>query len=192
MDRLRRTLLLGGAAGLLAPSLARPDTRRAGPELRLSCVHTVVRPDLIRGVIEVTNIADVPLALADRWNSWGAYQWMIKVDGRRLARNPITAWDENAPSETVLAPGETRAARFYVVADGEAHDFPVEHDWPFRLDPPGTFSASTPVELLWTASAAEPRPAHDFPAGHPRRARGAARAFSRLIPAVPAPACPLP
>ena len=100
----------------------------------------------IRGVLEIHNVGDHPVALADRWNSWGAFQWTIRVDGRWPAANPVSAWNENAPSETLLAPGETRAARFYVVLDAPSHDFPVEYDWPFApapLERPSPFGPAT-------------------------------------------------
>jgi hypothetical protein len=191
----RRTLLLGGAAWAFSPALARPDTRRSGPDLRLSAVHAVIRPDLIRGVIEVYNPGDAPVVLVDRWNSFGAYQWTIRVDGRWLAANPISAWNENGPSETVLAPGETRQARFFVVLDGPAHDFPVEYDWPFApaaLQQSAPFTEATSLLVRWDSTAAAPRPAGVFPASQPRRAQGAARIASRLIDAVPHPPNPLP
>ena len=81
--------------------------------LVIKCAHVLVRADLIRGILAVRNAGTTPVAIVDRWNSWGAYQWVLTVGGL-LYSNPQMSWYANYYSETLLAPGEVRVARFAI------------------------------------------------------------------------------
>jgi len=81
--------------------------------LVLGCSHVVVQSDLIAGVLTARNTGSIPLALVQRWNSWGAYQWRWTLGGES-AENPQWDWWANYYSEEVLAPGEIRHARFFI------------------------------------------------------------------------------
>ncbi len=199
----RRTWLLGGAAGLLNLREALGDIRKPplpwagdadcipGP-FQLAVAHVVVRPDFIRGVLRVHNPGPRAWAVADRWNSWGAYLWEFTVAGRR-ARNPVDTWDENRYTETVLAPSETRALRFSITA---GHSYaPLRNggpDWPFCLRPlaweeplpePPPFGPATRVDLRWKETERK-RPAFAdilLPSSGAARAAGISRAHSKRL-----------
>jgi hypothetical protein len=94
----------------VAPAPAAPR-RLTTSGLDLTCTHVVVGPELIRGVLTVRNTSKEPIALVDRWNSWGAYQWTFSIEGKS-AGNPQVSWYGNYYTETVLTPGETRHAPF--------------------------------------------------------------------------------
>jgi hypothetical protein len=89
---------------------ARPQVQ-AG--LFLTSSHVVVSPELMLGVLTVRNVGTAPIALVDRWNSWGAYQWWLSI-GTESAGNPQCSWYRNFYSESVIAPGELRHAWFQV------------------------------------------------------------------------------
>jgi hypothetical protein len=95
-----------------APSVAPAARRQLSSGLFLTCSH-VVGPDRIQGVITARNVGIEPIALVDRWNSWGAFQWWLRI-GTQTAVNPQDTWDENRYTESTLAPGEIRHARFQV------------------------------------------------------------------------------
>src|SRR5438552_8400383 len=62
--------------------------------LFLGCAHAVIGPDLICGVLTAQNTGKEPIALVDRWNSWGAYQWRLTL-GTQSAGNPQRNWWAN-------------------------------------------------------------------------------------------------
>jgi hypothetical protein len=94
-------------------SAVMPEKPAPQVDLVISCAHVLVRADLIRGILVVRNPGKTPVAIVDRWNSWGAYQWVLTVGGLTYS-NPQMSWYENFYSETLLAPGEVRVARFVV------------------------------------------------------------------------------
>jgi hypothetical protein len=117
----------------------------------------VLAPDLIRGVLTARNIGREPLSLVDRWNSWGAYQWTIEGSGW-LAGNPQSEWLANYYTETRLAPGEVRQARFNVTASktpprvsGDAWWFAAGEN----SNPPTLFVAGRKMILVMAGSRAE-------------------------------------
>jgi hypothetical protein len=82
----------------------------------------VVNPELICGVLTARNSGKESFALVDRWNSWGAYQWNLFI-GTQSAGNPQHDWYANFYTETILIPGETRHAWFYVTRSRTAPRF---------------------------------------------------------------------
>jgi len=101
------------------------------------------------GVLTARNTGKEPLAIVDRWNSWGAYQWRLTV-GTESAGNPQHDWYANFYTETVLAPGEVRHARFNVTRSRsrarigeEAWWFVVGDAIPI-LRPPSAIASSPP------------------------------------------------
>ena len=110
------------------PVPANPPLARAPKDsLALGCAHVVVGPDLIRGILAATNWGDKPIALIDRWNSWGAYQWTMSIGSRR-AGNLQHDWLKNFYTESILAPGETRQARFSVTRSRDSADL-KDDEW---------------------------------------------------------------
>jgi len=107
--RLLGILLIFGCDRAAVPT---PSTllRQTASTLSLTSDHVVVSPDLIRGILTIRNTGTRPIAMIDRWNSWGAYQWRFQV-GAESAGNPQHSWWANVYTETVLAPGEVRHAR---------------------------------------------------------------------------------
>lgn len=55
------------------------------------------------------NNSSQPLILAERWNSWGAYQWEYEITdatGKQFtAKNPQRSWTRNFPSCFKIEPG---------------------------------------------------------------------------------------
>jgi hypothetical protein len=127
------TLLLAGCdpagspvsvAGIKA-SLA---LRLARTGLVFGCAHVVQGPDLIRGVVTVRNVGSEPIALVERKNSWGAWQWTLGGPGWS-AGNPQHEWKENWYSEAVLAPGEVGHARFCITRSRSIQPTPADNWW---------------------------------------------------------------
>jgi hypothetical protein len=149
--------------------------RLAQSGITIGCAHVVLGPDLIRGVLTVRNVGPEPLSLVDRWNSFGAYQWFF---GGRVwsAGNPKHEWTENACTETVLAPGEVRHARFCIMRS-RTYELVPKGDWWFvvgespvpsvRSCPPiGAFDPGERVTLVMDGSRAglpDDRPNHTDP-----------------------------
>jgi hypothetical protein len=134
---LALALLLAGCGRQAGPSQTTTPAlprRLTTSGLVITCIHVVVGPELIRGALTARNNSTEPLSIVDRWNSWGAYQWTLSIDGQS-AGNPQTAWDENGYSETVLRPGETRHARFYITRRRDASPPGVEA-WYFLVGEP--------------------------------------------------------
>jgi hypothetical protein len=123
------------------------------------------------------------VAVADRWNSWGAFQWNFRVDGR-LAGNPADTWSENYYTETIIRPREVRAVDFSVetahdLASGPTWVF-ITRPWPWdETDrrPPPVFASSSSLELRWNAASVGRRPS-SWSGPWARQATGAARARS--------------
>lgn len=141
-------LLLTGCekASLTAPVAAiKGAVARRGTHsgLTVGCAHVVVSPDLIRGILTVRNIGPEPLSLVERWNSFGAYQWFF---GGRVwsAGNPQHEWTENVYTETVLAPGEVRHARFCITRSRIDELVPNEHWWFVVGESPVSYICSAP------------------------------------------------
>jgi len=126
--------------------------------LVISCAHVVVEPDLISGVLTARNIGKGPPAVVDRWNSWGAHQWRLAV-GDQTAVNPKTNWWANFYTETVLAPGEIRHARFYITRSTSRARVGQEAWWFLVGGPFGEISLAT------SESAGAPAPS--FSGGQP-------------------------
>lgn len=102
--------------------------------LVLRCSHVVEGEESIGGVLTLQNTGKEPVALVDRWNSWGAYQWVISIGGR-TASNPQMSWYRNFYSETLLGPGEIRHVWFSVTKDH--HSMPLRQDaWRFQVHSP--------------------------------------------------------
>ncbi len=61
------------------------------------------------------NSSNAPIRLAQRWNSWGAFQWRFRVvDARGTAyelKNPQTIWFANALTTFVIQPLEEQVTR---------------------------------------------------------------------------------
>jgi hypothetical protein len=138
-----------------------PVARAPKDSLVFGCSHVVVGPDLIRGVLVATNRGDKPIALIDRWNSWGAYQWAVGI-GKRDAGNPQHDWFANYYTETILLPGETRSARFIIT---RFHDSAALKDgeWWFVLGEPdgiaapgSPFAAGEALTLFMDGNKGEP------------------------------------
>jgi len=92
---------------------AAPARKLVKSKLVITCAHVVMDGGLLSGVLTARNVGPEPIALVDRSNSWGAYQWEFML-GPEWAGNPQHSWYANHYSETVLAPGEVRHARFAV------------------------------------------------------------------------------
>jgi hypothetical protein len=168
---LALALLLAGCGRQAGPSQTTTPAlprRLTTSGLVITCAHVVVGPELIRGVLTAQNNGTEPLSIVDRWNSWGAYQWTLSIDGQS-AGNPQMAWDENGYSETVLRPGETRHARFYITRRRDASP-PGVGSWCFLVgEPPiiikadsgkapklaGPFAAGQEVILTMDGAASE-------------------------------------
>src|SRR5579859_95494 len=133
-------LLLLGCGRESTPSP--PTLAKSAPNVRtllksnlvISCAHVVIEPDLISGVLTAKNIGKEPLAVVDRWNSWGAYQWCLTV-GAQTAGNPQHDWAKNAYTEEVLAPGEIRHRRFYITRSPNRTRI-GEQAWSFLVEGP--------------------------------------------------------
>lgn len=125
-----------------------PSRRLATTGLVLTCAHVVVEPDLVRGVLTVLNTSKESLALIDRWNSSGAFQWTLTLDGVG-AGNPQISWWASHYSETVLRPGKIRHAVFLLIRRQNSLS-PEEAGWRFLLGGPlGVISVDergTPVD----------------------------------------------
>lgn len=172
---LALALLLAGCGRQAGPSQTTTPAlprRLTTSGLVITCAHVVVGPELIRGVLTAQNNGTEPLSIVDRWNSWGAYQWTLSIDGQS-AGNPQMAWDENGYSETVLRPGETRHARFYITRRRDASP-PEVGTWCFLVgEPPiiikddsgkvpklvGPFAAGQEVTLTMDGAASQWTPA---------------------------------
>lgn len=123
------------ASPIRTPALpSTPPRRLSTAGLVVTCAHVVIGPDLIRGVLTVRNTSNQPQALIDRWNSWGAYQWTLSVDGTS-ACNPQVSWYANDYTETVLAPGEARYSAFALYRKQKTSP-PDEVGWKFLLGGP--------------------------------------------------------
>jgi len=125
-----------------------PITRAPKDSLVLSCAHVVVGPDLIRGVLVATNRGDKPIAIIDRWNSWGAYQWTVGI-GTRSAGNPQHDWLKNFYTETILAPDEKRQARFSVSRFRDSADLKGDEWWFVLGEPDGTGASGSPAPFAF-------------------------------------------
>jgi hypothetical protein len=110
---LLAVLLAGCGNEASSPKPARVVRRQIKSGLIITCGHVVVGPELICGVLTARNTGTEPIAVIDRWNSWGAYQWRLTV-GAASAENPQSQWWANAYTEALLVPGETRHAWFTV------------------------------------------------------------------------------
>jgi hypothetical protein len=146
-------LLLLGCGREAELSRAAPTSLpRARPILRsnlaISCAHVVAEPDLISGVLTARNTGKEPIAVVDRWNSWGAYQWRLTI-GTESAGNPQHSWWKNFYSETVLAPGEVRHARFCIIRSVDRGHI-NENEWKFVVGA-GSDSIVTPHNAIATS-----------------------------------------
>ncbi len=70
----------------------------------------------------LTNHSKEPIRIAERWNTWGAYQWRIlmkKADGSSLEfTNPQMIWTRNFLSVVTIEPGrELRTACVLALGD---------------------------------------------------------------------------
>jgi len=58
----------------------------------------------------LTNSSEKPIRIAERWNSWGAFQWSIKITNSDRTvidfKNPQMAWFRNFLSIVTIEPGE--------------------------------------------------------------------------------------
>jgi hypothetical protein len=113
-------ILLAGTRAAPPPRMpATPVTAQDG-RLALSCAHAVVGPDLIRGVIVVSNIGHDPLSLCLRWTDWGAGQWRISLGSATYGlERELVVSTALPPLLAELRPGERRAVRFHVVRTAE-------------------------------------------------------------------------
>ena len=117
--------------------------------LVISCTHVVAEPDLISGVLTAKNVGKEPIAVVDRWNSWGARQWRLTI-GSESAENPQHSWYGNFYSETILAPGEVRHARFYITRSVKRAHIGEAAWWfvvggPIHIDSPQNAIAASPA-----------------------------------------------
>jgi hypothetical protein len=132
--------------------------------LVLRCSHVVLNKDQIVGLLTVENTGKESVALVDRWNSWGAYQWRLTI-GEQTAVNPQVCWWANFYSETAIAPGEVRHSWFsvtWVHPGGEirkgAWHFDVRKPFEMTVDENGKevvtfkpFEVGQPLILLFQA-----------------------------------------
>jgi hypothetical protein len=138
-------------------------------DLVLRCAHVVVAPDLIRGVLTAQNIGKTPLSVVDHGNSFGAYQWSL-TSRTWTAETPEYTWRSNCYTETVLAPGEVRHARFTI--QGSKRSQPsLQNHWEFwsadflgpdplsssgeRMEPPPPFAPGQSIRLIMDGSRAD-------------------------------------
>ena len=89
-------------------------TESLGLSARLT--NAIVRTDnSIELDFILLNTSSVPIRLAQRWNSWGAYQWQFRVvDAKGTAyelKNPQQAWDRNALTMFTIRPSEEQITR---------------------------------------------------------------------------------
>jgi hypothetical protein len=130
----------------LPPSAAMPAPQ-ARPLLKsnlvITCAHVMIESDLISGVLTARNSGKEPLAVVQRWNSWGAYQWRLTF-GAQLAGNPQQDWAKNFYSEEVLAPGEIRHCQFHITRSPDRARI-GEEEWWFLVDAPASLSAAAPL-----------------------------------------------
>lgn len=131
------------------PTVVRAQIRSG---LVLQCSHLVVGEESICGILTVQNTGKEPLALVDRWNSWGAYQWVLSIGGR-TASNPQVSWYGNYYSETLLAPGEARHAWFSVTKDYRS---PVFRQDAWRFQVRGPFHLTLEGDTFQSFTAGEP------------------------------------
>jgi len=65
--------------------------------------------DAFNVVVVLRNIGTEPIAIYQRWNSWGAYQWRFAIVDAKgngmFAGNPEEGWTRNAPSAVSIKPG---------------------------------------------------------------------------------------
>lgn len=119
-------LLLAGCDGrsksmMAAAAVPGPPAPQYPPNLRrqvvdgvvMKCAHVILNKDQICGVMTLENAGKAPVALVNRGNSWGSFQYRLTV-GKQTAANPQISWRGNVYHETALGPGEKRHAWFTV------------------------------------------------------------------------------
>ncbi len=155
-----KTLLLHAAIGAILCSAA--SAQKAAPAL----AETPLSATLENAVFEekdasisldfvLKNPTAKPILIAERWNSWGAYQWTIEAtteDHRKIEfRNPQCQWKKNFLSAATIEPGKEMRLQCRLVANQPAmvrdgiqiftpKGKPIPYTFPLRLT--GTFSAS--------------------------------------------------
>jgi hypothetical protein len=137
--------------------------------LSASLTNAIVRTDnSIELDFVLHNGSNMPIRLAERWNSWGAYQWRFRVvDAKRTVyelENPQVVWHANALTTFAIAPSEDQITRCRLDMSTTKHSedktaifsLPVfdsqvqrTNRWVFPVDVTGIFSASTHTNT-WT------------------------------------------
>lgn len=126
--------------------------------------NVVVRTDnKIELDFVLANHSDASIVLAERWNSWGAYQWQFRVVDAKgteyVLRNPQMAWYRNFLTTFTIPPSKNQVTRCrldrtsWQPEDGTTAVFSgaitgadgkrPQNTWVFPLSITGTFSAPT-------------------------------------------------
>ncbi len=96
----------------------------------------------------LTNQSDKPVIFAERWNSWGAYQWSLKVHLKKgdplEFTNPQQTWTRNFLSVVTLEPGKEHTSHCLVALASPS-------PWPEKVDV-FTPAKDTGLQDLKTAS----------------------------------------
>ena len=129
-------------AGLLAiallstgtPLRAAEDAAAPKPALSARLENPKVAADAKSLTVDfvLTNQSEKPVIFAERWNSWGAYQWSLKLhlkDGTTAGFiNPQQVWTMNFLTVVILEPGKEHRSHCLLAL--------VEPSpWPKGLDP---------------------------------------------------------
>lgn len=142
--------------------LSLPSGRIVNDGLSARLGNVVVRADnKIELDFVLQNHSQTNLVLAERWNSWGAYQWEFRVvdanGARYVLRNPQTDWYRNALTTFTIPPSKSHSTRCRLDRaswnneDGPTAVFSegglgadagrLQNAWTFPLSITGTFSA---------------------------------------------------
>ena len=86
------------------------------PGLNARLTNAIVRTDnSIELDFVLLNSSTAPIRLAERWNSWGAYQWRFRVvDAKGTAyklNNPQVSWFANSLRTFTIQPSEEQVTR---------------------------------------------------------------------------------
>ena len=170
-----------GRNAIAQPSLEASPTPQITNSLGLSArlTNAIVRTDnSIELDFVMLNSSSAPIRLAERWNSWGAFQWRFRViDAKGTAyelKNPQSIWHANYLTTFTIRPSEEQVTRCRLDMGATSHSegkieiftLPVEgvilpdaslaprtNGWVFPASVTGTFSAgkntSREVETTW-------------------------------------------
>jgi hypothetical protein len=123
----------------------------------------------------LTNQTNKPLYIAERWNSWGAWQWyfrIVDVTGKTFVLgNPVRRWGRNFLSTAAIMPGENHITNCHVamlLTNNWSQDYgtdyfsergthieilpsgktrPAERTWVYPIQITGIFATSRSFEV---------------------------------------------